>query len=104
GGAPPPDAASIQNRQGSGPSGVKFRPDLRVPVMTLIAETDLIGSGLSGYWAAAQPDNAKLRVWEIPGAAHADSYMFQVAANDSGSAPIEKLAGLWKPSAMTIVG
>ena len=39
GSAPLPDAASIQNRQGSAPQGVKFRPDLRVPVMTLIAES-----------------------------------------------------------------
>ena len=103
GAAPLLDAAAIANRASS-PSGVKFRTDLRVPVMTLIAETDLIGSGLSGYWTAAQPDNAKLRVWEIPGAAHADVYMFQVAASDSGVAPMEKIAPLWKPSTMTIVG
>ena len=104
GSAPLPDVASIQNRSSASPSGVRFRPDLRVPVMTVIAETDLIGSGLSGYWTATQPDNAKLRVWEIPGAAHADTYMFQVAASDSGNAPIEKLAALWKPMTMTIVG
>lgn len=103
GGAPLLDAAAIANRASS-PSGIRFRPDLRVPVMTLITETDLIGSGISGYWTASQPDNARLRVWEIPGAAHVDVYMFQVAASDSGVAPIEKIAPLWKPSTMTIVG
>ena len=72
--------------------------------MTLISETDLIGSGPNGYWTAAQPDTAKLRIWEMPGTAHVDTYMFQVAASDSGVAPIEKLAPLWKPTTMTIVG
>lgn len=99
GAAPLPDAV----RQGA-PTVVKYRPDLRVPVMTLIAETDLIGGGMNGYWTASQPDNAKLRVWEIPGTAHADVYMFVVAGSDSGIAPIEKLAPLWKPPTMTIVG
>ena len=104
GGAPLPDAASIQNRQSSALTGVKYRPDLRVPVMTLISETDLIGSGLSGYWGARRPDDAKLRVWEMPGTAHADTYMLMAAATDSGVVPIEKLAALLKPTATTIVG
>src|SRR5262249_44994582 len=63
-----------------------------------------IGAGLNGYWTASQPDNAKLRIWEMPGTAHADTYMFQVSANDSGSTPPEKLAELWKPTKVTIVG
>lgn len=100
-------AASLDaTRRPGGPPqpGIRFRDDLRVPVMTLITETDLIGSGLGGYWTVRQPDAARLRVWEIPGAAHADVYMFQVAASDSGQAPVEKIAALWKPSAVTIVG
>jgi hypothetical protein len=86
------------------PSGVKLRTDLRIPVLTLITETDMIGSGIGGFWAASQPDNNRLRIWEIPGTAHADVYVFQVGGNDSGNVPIEKLAPLWKPSAQTIVG
>jgi hypothetical protein len=104
GGAPLPDAASIQNRQSNPLTGVKYRPDLRVPVMTLIAETDLIGSGLSGYYGARRPDDAKLRVWEMPGTAHADTYMLMAAGSDSGSVPIDKFAALVKPSDVTIVG
>lgn len=99
GAAPLPDAT----RQGA-PPAVKYRTDLRVPVMTLIAETDLIGNGPNGYWTATQPDNARLRVWEVPGTAHADTYMFVVAGSDSGLLPIDKLAALWKPPTMTIVG
>jgi hypothetical protein len=104
GSAPLPDAASIGNRSSRSPSGVKLRADLRVPVLTLITETDLIGSGIGGFWAASQPDNPRLRIWEIPGTAHADTYMLQVAGSDSGQTPVEKLAPLWKPSATTIVG
>jgi hypothetical protein len=100
GGAPPPEAASMRGGPNGrpGPSGVKLRADLRVPVMTLISETDLIGTGLSGFWTADQPDNAKLRIWEMPGTAHVDNYMFMVGAFDNGSAPLEKIAAQWKPT------
>ncbi|HEY3950994.1 alpha/beta hydrolase domain-containing protein [Phenylobacterium sp.] len=99
GGAPAPEMASMRGGPNArGPAGVKLRPNLRVPVMTLITETDMLGSGLSGFWAAQQPDNDKLRIWEIPGASHVDNYMFFVGAADSGSAPIETLARLWKPN------
>ena len=100
GGAPRPEAAAMRGGPNGrpGPAGVKLRADLRVPVMTLISETDLIGTGLSGFWNADQPDNAKLRIWEMPGTAHVDNYMFMVGALDNGSAPLEKIAALWKPT------
>jgi len=99
GGAPPPESASMRGGPNArGPAGVKMRPDLRVPVMTLISETDLIGSGLSGFWAAQQPDNDRLRIWEMPGTSHVDNYMFFVGGFDDGSAPIGKLAESWKPT------
>ena len=75
----------------------RMRPDLRVPVILFITETDLTDGRLPGYHRARQPDNAKLRVWEIPGSAHADNYTLQVGFMDSGVAPIDKLAGAWKP-------
>jgi hypothetical protein len=81
-----------------GAQGVKMRPNLRVPVMTLISETDLIGSGLSGFWAAEEPDNAKLRIWEMPGTAHVDNYMFFIGGLDGGSVPLDKMTTLWKPN------
>lgn len=100
GGAPGVDAARTAPQMAQ--PGIRFRTDLRVPVMTLLSETDVASPG--GWWTAEQPDDLKLRVWQIPGAAHVDTYMFQVSASDSGSAPIETLAKLWKPTKMTIVG
>lgn len=76
---------------------VKFRPDLRVPVIAVITETDLLGARLSGYHGARRPDDAKLRVWEVPGTAHADNYTFVIGSMDSGSAPIEKIAAAYEP-------
>jgi hypothetical protein len=100
GGAPPPETAAMRGGPNArpGPAGVLLRPNLRVPVMTLISETDLIGSGLSGFWAAEQPDNAKLRIWEMPGTAHVDNYMFFVGGHDDGTAPLDKIADYWKPT------
>ena len=100
GGAPAPETAAMRGGPGArpGPAGVLMRPNLRVPVMTLISETDLIGSGLSGFWAADQADDARLRIWEMPGTAHVDNYMFFIGGFDNGSAPIGKMAELWKPT------
>ena len=100
GGAAPPEAAAMRGGPNGrpGPPGVLMRPNLRVPVMTLITETDLIGSSLSGFWAAEQPDNDHLRIWEMPGTAHVDNYMFFIGGFDNGSAPIGKMAALWKPT------
>jgi hypothetical protein len=100
GGAPGVDAARVAPQQAQ--PGIRFRTDRRVPVITVLSETDVTSAG--GWWTAEQPDDAKLRVWQIPGTAHADTYMFQVAAVDSGIAPMEKIAPLWKASKMTIVG
>lgn len=79
---------------------VRFRPDLRVPVITIITETDLFGHVPLGYYLARQPDNERLRVWEIPGAAHADNYTIQVAPIDSGAAPIADLVAAYAPTRM----
>lgn len=77
---------------------VRLRSDLRVPVMEVITETDLMGlAGSIGFHAARQPDTNRLRIWEISGTAHADNYLFAVGAIDSGSIPIEQLAAAWAP-------
>jgi hypothetical protein len=79
---------------------VKYRPDLRVPLITIITETDLFGQNPPGYYAARQPENELLRVWEIPGTAHADNYTIQVAAIDSGSAPFDDIVAAYAPTKM----
>ena len=95
-------AASLENApmtaSSNQPRFVKFRTDLRAPVITVITETDLLGGNLTGYHGARQPDNERLRVWEVPGTSHADSYTFTVGFIDSGSAPLEKLAAGYEPT------
>ncbi len=82
----------------------RLRADLRVPVITVITETDLIGSGIPGFYGARQPDSERLRVWEIPGTAHADNYTFTVGHMDSGSVPLEKLAAANEPTVNSLGG
>jgi hypothetical protein len=90
------DGTSIREAKAALPA-VRLRENLRVPVITVITETDLVGGGLSGFYGARQPDNAHLRVWEIPGTSHADIYTFGGGFIDSGLAPIDKLAAAWHP-------
>ncbi|MBV8190439.1 MAG: hypothetical protein JO339_24565 [Alphaproteobacteria bacterium] len=77
---------------------VRFRPDLRTPVLALITETDLLGARLPGYWLARQPNDRHLRVWELAGAAHADGYFLAGAFTDSGALSAERLAALFWPA------
>lgn len=80
------------------PQAVPFRPDLRVPLLTIITETDLFGGVRHGYYFARQPEHDLLRVWEIPGAAHADNYTIRVAPIDSGFAPLDALVTAYQPT------
>lgn len=97
GGAAPLQGEGMGNDE-DGPQFVAFRSDLRAPVICVETETDILGLlRLPGYHGARVPDNAKLRVWELPGTAHADNYNFAVAAIDSGTLPIERLAAAWAP-------
>lgn len=86
------------------PDHVRFRPDLRVPVLTVITETDLLGARLPGYHASRRPDERHLRVWEVAGTAHADSYLFMGAFMDSGQKPVEDLAKVFMPSLNSPMG
>ncbi|EUA14542.1 hypothetical protein I546_1352 [Mycobacterium kansasii 732] len=97
--AAPLDGMSIFDDSPTGtPRAVRFRPDLRVPLITIITETDLFGGVGHGYYHARQPDNRWLRVWEIPGAAHADNYTIQVAPIDTGSAPLDAIVAAYAPT------
>jgi hypothetical protein len=72
-----------------------IRADVRVPVLTLQSETDVIGLGSMG---ARQPDTHRLRLWEIAGAAHADTYLLVASASDDGSLSPAALAKLLAPT------
>ena len=99
--AAPLDGVSIfDDPQTNTPQAVPFRADLRVPLVSVITETDLFGGVRHGYYFARQPDNQRLRVWEIPGTAHADNYTIQVAPIDTGSAPLDDIVAAYAPTNM----
>lgn len=79
---------------------VRFREDVRVPLVAIITETDLFGGIRMGYHLARQPENPLLRVWEIAGTAHADNYTIQVAPIDNGSAAIKDVVAAYAPTNM----
>ncbi len=90
--------ASFQTKPGQGIAPVPFRTDLRVPVLNLITETDLLSPDV-GYFPARQPDTARLRTWEIAGAAHGDTYLMEGGMLDTGHATVEDLARAFTPVA-----
>jgi hypothetical protein len=74
----------------------RFRSDLRVPVMDVQSETDVM---ILGSLFARQPDTDHLRLWEIAGASHADTYLITAANQDSEGVDATILAAALKPSA-----
>ena len=98
--APLDDSSIFDESQANTPQAARFHPDLRVPLVTVITETDLFGGIRPGYYLARQPDNDRLRVWEIAGTAHADNYTILVAPIDSGSAPVSDIVAAYAPTNM----
>jgi hypothetical protein len=66
------------------PFNMQIRTDLKVPVLTFLTETDVLGV-LYTYGAAKQRDSRYFRIWEVPGTAHADAYATSVAQDDDTS-------------------
>lgn len=67
-----------------GATAAQIRSDFTRPVLTLSAETDVVGDAL-GYRRAAQPDTDSFRSWEVAGTAHADAYSLGIGDTDDGS-------------------
>ena len=65
----------------SGPP-TRLRTDGAAPIMVVETETDVLG--FLNFHPASQPDGAKIRQWEIAGAAHADQYLVGSFANQLG--------------------
>jgi hypothetical protein len=65
------------------PSPSLVRDDLRVPILIFETETDLLGLD---YLSARQRDRRRLRVWEVAGTAHGDTYQLSVGMRDEGPA------------------
>jgi alpha/beta hydrolase family protein len=74
---------------------VTFRSDLRVPVLCVESETDLVNLG---YLEARQDDDDSFVLWEMAGTSHGDVYTFVVGSVDNGHLPIDELAPLWRPT------
>jgi hypothetical protein len=66
------------------PGDASIRDDVGVPVLGLQTETDLT---LLDSFAARQPDAENFRLWEVAGAAHADTYSLSLGAEDLGDSP-----------------
>jgi hypothetical protein len=81
--------------------GERIRQDARVPVLVLQSETDVI---LLGGGLAEQSDFAHIRVWEMAGAAHADTYTISAGRHDDGTLDPERLAELLRPTSNLMIG
>ena len=64
------------------PQTVYFRPDLGVPVLAVETETDLMALG---YLADQQGDTPGFGLWEVAGTSHADDYIGNIGAGDTGN-------------------
>jgi hypothetical protein len=81
--------------------GERIRDDARVPVLVLQSETDVI---LLGGNLAEQPDSDHVRVWEMAGAAHADTYTVSAGRHDDGRLHAERFAELLRPTTDLMIG
>ena len=81
--------------------GERIRDDARVPVIVLQSETDVI---LLGSALAEQPDSDHVCVWELAGAAHADTYTVSAGRRDDGTLSGERLAELMRPTTNLLIG
>lgn len=70
----------------------QIRDDVRVPIMVVQSETDVLGR--LAYLPARQADGDRFRLWEIAGAAHCDTYFLCASPLDSGALTVEELAAL----------
>jgi hypothetical protein len=96
--APLDGVAGVEAMRPGASDPAPFRSDLRVPLMNIITETDLVGAVLAGYYQSRRPDDERLRTWEIPGTAHADMYTISVGFKDGGSTPVDELAAAFAPT------
>lgn len=66
------------------PGATAIRADVDVPVLTFQTETDLT---FLGSFAARQDDAGNVRLWEVAGTAHYDTYGLGAGNTDVGTSP-----------------
>jgi hypothetical protein len=94
------DPSSIRFRDGDDPAirarrlhgRDRIRDDVRVPVLVVQSETDVLGT--LAYLPARQDDGERFRLWEVAGAAHCDTYFLHASPHDTGRLPVAELASL----------
>jgi hypothetical protein len=89
------EALDLASRSDARNPGHRIREDVRVPVITVQSETDVM---MLGGFRGRQPDSDRFRLWEIAGAAHFDTYGLVAAHRDDGSLPVAELAALTAPT------
>jgi hypothetical protein len=67
--------------------GIRIRTDVGVPVLLIITETD---EALGHYFEARQPDTRFVRLWDVAGASHADTYAYGGAATTLGCSTVNE--------------
>jgi Alpha/beta hydrolase domain len=85
------------------PPVVRIRTDLKVPVLTFLTETDVVGP--LDYFPATQPNTNSFSLWEVAGTSHADTYLVTQAVNDNTSwaSDFDQFASMTSPpSSVTI--
>jgi hypothetical protein len=75
------DGKSITSSSQQGPSDLRIRTDLAIPVFMFETQTDLIELG---YAPAQQPNTDRIRTWEVAGTSHADAYLLGSGAGFIG--------------------
>jgi Alpha/beta hydrolase domain len=93
--------AMESTRRAISSKGERIRDDARVPVLVLQSETDVI---LLGGGLAEQPDSDHVRLWEMAGAAHADTYTVSAGRHDDGTLDPERLAEMLRPTTNLMIG
>jgi len=84
-----PRDGELSNVRAVAGAGHRIREDVRVPVLTLQSETDVVSLGGG---RARQPDFDRFRLWEVAGAAHFDTYGLVATHIDWEGAAVEELA------------
>jgi len=90
-----PRDGDLSNVRALGAEGHRIREDVRVPVLVFQSETDVVTLG-SGR--ARQPDGEHLRLWELAGASHFDTYGLVASQIDQPGVAIETLARRLAPT------
>ena len=78
----------------------RIRDDARVPVLVLQSETDVV---VLGGGAPAQPDGEHVRLWEMAGTSHVDTYTLLASSQDDGRLAPAAFAELMKPTTEVMI-